>query len=100
MILTKEEIQEIKGDLFLTSHQIAKKFAPIFQHNEWKWSVYGAPHVPTQQEIRYTIDSLIKNLYHGQQTALVATGRIQIRVTKYSSSIETRVELVAASDWL
>lgn len=102
MVLTKKEIQEIKGNLYSDSYRIAQNFAPIFQHNDWKWSGYSAhriPSVPTRQEIENTINSLIGNLYHGQRIAYVSTGRIQIRITKYKGSIETRVELIAESNW-
>lgn len=98
-ILTKEEILDAKFKIYDCAKEAAKKFAPIFAKMDYRWSIGYEYRIPTEEDIELTICSIVKDLYHGKQTSLVATGRIQIRVVKWrlESKPEIRIEMVAES---
>lgn len=96
-ILNETEVREAKFKLYDQADEIGEKFAPIFEANDWHWSVSGDWRIPTKEDISLTVCVLVKDLYHGKQTSEVSTGRIQLRLTKwrFGTNISIRVELVA-----
>jgi len=82
--LTEKEIQKVRDDLHGRVLEIAKRFAPLFEKNGYTWCMYdGESRVPTWEEIATIISRLIMELYHGEPSVHVSTGRITIEIGKY-----------------
>lgn len=82
--LTKDEIFDAQMRIRANSETFAKKVQPIFEKNNWEWSCFDTPRIPTIEDIIVTINVLSNNLYAGRCDSAVSTGRLEVRCSRDS----------------
>jgi len=77
--LTKKDIVGARCDIDINAEYLAEEFQPIFEACSWKWAECG---VPTVKDIDIALRVLAGNLCPGGERSVVASGRLEIFVTK------------------
>lgn len=89
--LSKEEIEKAKEKLRNLVPEFAKEVAPVFQINNWAWSM--TPYIPSEQQIADRANHLIDmiNFELGGMFSTMSSGRITAAIYKFEEEIEVEL---------